>query len=113
MSKVFYDKLIVLTDVEREVNSLSRTKEEKNELWEIIDDTVHQRVLSCLFENLPESSHQEFIDKFDLCPFDEGLFDYLTGKIGKNVEELIKNELGELAYEILQDLKGEGFKGKK
>ena len=31
MSKIFYDRLVVLTDVEKEINSIARTKEEKDD----------------------------------------------------------------------------------
>jgi len=113
MSKIFYDDLIVLAEVEKEINTLSQSKEEKDELWELVDGMVHQKVMSCLFDNLPERFHEEFIEKFDICPYDEGLLDYLKEKINKNVEDIIKAEVGSLAFEILQDLRGQKAKKKK
>src|SRR4030066_1230028 len=106
MSKIFYDKIIVLEGIEKEINSRTQTKEEKDELWRIVDEIVHHKVFGCIMDNLPEKYHQEFIEKFNEAPHDESLFDYLKEKIGKNMEELIKLEIGDLAFEILQDVEG-------
>ena len=105
MSKIFYDRLIVLSDVEKEINSIAKTKEEKDEMWQIIDEIIHHKVLGCVLNKLPQKHHEEFLEKFNEAPYDEGLFDYLKEKIGENIEELIKQEVGDLAFEILQDLR--------
>lgn len=104
MSKLFFDHILILDDVEKEINQITRTEEERHELWHIVDDIVHHRVLDVIFEHLAEEHHLEFLDKYHQSPYDEALTDYLSEKIGENIEELIKQELGGLASEILEEI---------
>jgi len=106
MSKLFFDRLVILDDVEAEIKKVARTPEEKEELWQLVDEMVHHRVLGCVLDRLPKGSHQEFLEKFHAAPYDEGLIEYLKGKIGENVEELIKTEIGGLAFELLEEIRG-------
>jgi transcriptional regulator of NAD metabolism len=105
MSKIFYDRIIILEKVEKEINSIAQTEEEKDELRQIVDEIIHHKVFGCILKKLPERNHQEFLQKFNEAPHDETLFDYLKEKIKEDIEELIKQEMGNLAYEILQDIK--------
>jgi hypothetical protein len=107
MSRLFFDHLIVFDDVEKEVNALASTKEEKDELWSLVDELIHHRALGYVLDKLPRKHHEEFLVKFHESPHDESLFDYLKEKIGENIEEILREELGGLAFEILQDLRGE------
>lgn len=105
MSKLFFDHLVVLEEVEAEIKKTSQTKEERDELWELIDEMLHHRVLDTILDKLHHSHHEEFLEKFHRAPHDENLIDYLKEKIGENIEELIKAEIGELAFGILSDLR--------
>lgn len=105
MSKIFYDHLIVLEDVESEIKKIAQTPEEREELWNIVDETIHHRVLGCILDQLPRHYHEEFLDKFHKAPYDEGLMEYLKVKVGKNIEEVISQEIGTLAYEILSEIR--------
>lgn len=105
MSKIFYDRLISLEEVEIHISKVAKSSEEKEELWDLVDSIVHHKVIGAILGKLPQTSHQEFLDKFHKAPYDETLFDYLKEKIGPDVEELIRAEIGDLAYEILKELK--------
>jgi hypothetical protein len=105
MSKLYYDHLIAYEDIEIEISKISQSREEKEELWQIVDEMIHHKVLDLVLSKLPKDKHQEFMEKFVSAPHDEGLFDYLNDKIGDDVEKLVKKELDELAKEILKDLK--------
>lgn len=104
MSKVYYDYLIVLDDVDKYIKEVAETEEEKHELWQIVDEMVHHRVLGCVLDNLPKEYHEEFLGKFHEAPHDLSLMDYLKEKISDNIEELIKQEIGGLATELLEEL---------
>ncbi|KKQ96113.1 MAG: hypothetical protein UT23_C0041G0008 [Candidatus Woesebacteria bacterium GW2011_GWA1_39_12] len=91
MSKLYYDHLIVLDEVEAVIKRAAKTQEEKEELWKVVDETLHHRVMGKVLDKLPREHHEEFLDKFHASPHD--------------VEELIRQEIGNLAYELLQDLK--------
>jgi len=106
MSKIFYDHLIILEDVEREIAKSIETEEERHELWKIVDEIVHHKVMGCIMDKLPNENHREFLEKFHTSPHDESLIDYLKEKIGQNIEELIRQEIGGLSFELLEEIKG-------
>ena len=105
MSKLFFDHLVVLEEVDSEIKKIAETKEEREELWGLIDESVHHRVLDAILDKLPHSHHEEFLEKFHKSPHDETLMDYLKEKIGENIEEILKAEIGDLAFGILSDLR--------
>ena len=104
MSKVYYDHLIVLDDIEKKIKKIAQTQEEREELWQLVDDIIHHRVLACVLDNLPKDNHKEFLGMFHEAPHSLSLMDYLKERIKENVEELIKQEIGGLASELLEDL---------
>lgn len=106
MSKLFFDSLVTLGDVDSEIKKIAKSKEEKEELWQIVDEMVHHRVMGCVLDRLPKENHSEFLERFEAAPYDESLMDYLKEKIGENVEELIKQEIGSLAFELLEEIRG-------
>ena len=110
MSKLFFDKLIAFEEVEKVIKKHSTSKEEREELWQLVDEMIHHRVLGCVLDKLPANHHQEFLEKFHQSPHDESLIGYLTEKIGENAEELIKQEIGSLAYELLQEIQNSNSK---
>lgn len=105
MSKIFFDHLIELETVEAEIKKASKTPEEKEELWSIVDDIVNHKILEFILDKLSIQNHSEFLEKFHQAPHDTDLINYLSEKIGENIEELLRQELGNLAYELLEDIK--------
>jgi hypothetical protein len=105
MSKLFFDHLIVMEEVEVFVKKTAQTKEEREELWELIDEIIHHKVFDVILGQLPHEHHNEFLEKFHAHPHDESLIDYLKEKIGKNIEELIRQEIGGLSTELLESIK--------
>ena len=110
MSKLFYDHLIILEEVESEIKKSAETEEERHELWQLVDEIVHSKVLESILDKLPGEHHEEFLDKFHKAPYDEGIIDFLKEKIGENIEEIIRAEIGDLAFEILQEIRGKAIK---
>lgn len=106
MSKIFFDHLIKLEIVEAEIKKASKTPEEKEELWKIVDDIVNHKALGFILDKLPIQHHGEFLEKFHQAPHDTNLINYLSEKIGENIEELLRQELGNLAYELLNEIGG-------
>lgn len=104
MSHLFYDHLISLGDLEKEISKATSSVEEKHEAWNLVDEMVHHRVMGCILDKLPQENHNEFLEMFHATPHDNSLIDYLKEKIGENVEEIIKQEIGGLAFEILGDI---------
>ncbi len=104
MSKVFYDHLIVLEEVEVELNKLDLDRDERRELEHLIEEMTHHRVLDRVLTHLPKQHHEEFLKRFAKTPHDPGLIEYLDDKIEESVEEHVKDEMGKLKHEILSDL---------
>ncbi|MEK7497408.1 MAG: hypothetical protein AAB656_00630 [Patescibacteria group bacterium] len=105
MSKLFFDHLVVLTSVDAHVKSIAETAEEREELWQLVDELVHHRIMDIIFGNLPEEHHTEFMEKFTEFPYEERLFIFLNEKAGKNFEKIITEEMKILEDEILTDIK--------
>ena len=87
------------------INKTAHNKEEKEELWELIDEIVHHKVFDMILGRLPQKHHHEFLEMFHSHPHDEGLIDYLKEKIGENIEEIIRQEIGGLSVELLEGIK--------
>ena len=108
MSKIFYDRLLVLEEVETEIEGVVKTKEEKEELWDLVDEILNNRIIASILGKLPKEEHQNFLEKFEKAPQDEGLFHFLTEKVGEDIEEFLKKEIEKLKVEILKEIKGNG-----
>lgn len=105
MTKVFYDYLIDISDLEKEIEKVSSNDDERLELSSIADELVHNKVVASILENLPKENHLEFLNMFHTAPHDDNLVKYLKEKIGQNFEEIIRNEIGNLPWEILGNSK--------
>jgi len=105
MSKVFFDHLIALDEVESEIHSISETSEEKEDLWKLVDDIVNHRMMISILDRLPLEFHEDFLSRFHDAPHEESHIAYLNSKIEDDVEEIIKREVGKLKTELLQEIR--------
>lgn len=110
MSKIFYDHLIVFEDIDKEIKEAASTPEEREELWQLVDEITHHRVLEKILDALPKENHEEFLGKFHETPYDNSLMEYLNEKVKGNIEDIIKQEIGSLAFELLDEIRGQGKK---
>ncbi|OGM20318.1 hypothetical protein A2714_04705 [Candidatus Woesebacteria bacterium RIFCSPHIGHO2_01_FULL_38_9] len=106
MSHIFYDHLIILEEVEIEVKNIASSSEEREELWKLIDEIIHHRVLESIFDILPREHHEEFLTKFHEAPYHEELFNYLKEKTQQDVEKVLSEKIQALEKEILKEIKG-------
>jgi len=105
MSKLFFDKLLNLEKVDYQINRVAHSQEEKEELWTLVDEIVHHKVMGCVLDRLPSDSHSEFLTLFEHAPHDEKrIFDYLNKKVGANFAEILEQELGQLSVELLETI---------
>jgi hypothetical protein len=106
MSKLFYDHLIYLEEVEVEIKKTASSKEEREELWGLVDEIVTHKVLGKVLDKLPRAHHEEFLTLFHKCPHDQiTIFGYLKSKVGESIEKELQKELKSVSSEILQELK--------
>ena len=101
MSKVFYDHLVDLEKVEKYIKKIAKTPEEREELYSLVDEILHHKMLGCVLDKLPSEHHEEFLTRFSEKPHDEGLLVFLGERIKEDVEEFIRREVRMLAGELL------------
>jgi hypothetical protein len=106
MSKTYYDHLIVLEKVEVVIRESTQTPEEREELWQLIDEIIHHRVLQTVLTHLPDVHHKEFLTKFHETPHDDLLLSYLSEKSEKDIENILQEEIELLENELLRELRG-------
>ena len=105
MSKIFYDHLLIFEKVENEIKNKVQSSEEREELWNIVDEIIHQHVLISILDKLPEEHHNDYLEKFYSCPHSSGLITYLNEKIEEDIEKIISQRLTILENEILEAIK--------
>lgn len=101
MSKIFYDDIVDLKEIEKHVKRAVKNPDEREEIYLLIDDILHHRLLGSILEKLPKEHHKEFMHKFAECPHDEGHIKYLSDRVTEDVKEFIKSEVRRLSVEIL------------
>lgn len=106
MSKIFYDHLIVIEDVDERIDKLGLSPEHRQEIYQLIDEMIHHRILGCVLDRLPRQHHQKFLERFHTAPHDESHLGWLEERIEDDVKMLIKKEIKKLKKEILEDIKG-------
>ena len=100
----FNSTLITLDNLEREISKITETPEEKEEIWQIIDEMVHHRVLGCILDRLPKEHHHQFLSLFYECPYDEKILQFIEELVEDDIEDLIKKETKVFSQEILQEI---------
>jgi 16S rRNA C967 or C1407 C5-methylase (RsmB/RsmF family) len=102
--KIFYDEIIQIGELMTHIQSLQIETEEKEELAQMVDETVHHEMLSVILTHLPEEHHEEFLERFQARPHDESLLAYLKAKV-EGIEDKLKQagaEIREKFKTILQ-----------
>lgn len=115
MSKLFFDHLVELKRIDKEIRKVAATAEEREELWALVDEIIHHRVMGCILDRLPRDSHEEFLEMYHKSPHDETyIMTYLQEKVGTDIEQFLKNEIDNLGDEILGEISpGKANKTKK
>ena len=102
MSIAFYDHILHLDRLSAFVASLDIHKAEKEELWHLVDEILHHRVLGFILDKLPEIHHEEFLEKLANNPSDHSIITYLKDLIEGDIEELLSSEIATIEAEITE-----------
>ena len=102
MNKKFYSELASLEKIEKTIKNAPISEDEKRELWGIIEEIIHHRILGCALDNLSKEHHGEFLEKVKGANSHE-IMEFLEQK-NTDIKEKIKNEILIIADEILQDI---------
>lgn len=104
MAKLFYDHLVSWEKLTRSLDTLGAHGEDRIEIIEIIEESLHTEILIIVLEHLPQEKHEEFLDRFYEAPHDEIHIEFLKIHAHHNIEEKIQNRSTEIIEEILVDL---------
>ena len=105
MSKLFFDHLVELKEIDKEIKKVAKTREEREEFWLLVDEIIHHKVMGCILDKLPRENHEEFLQMYAQKPLDtEFIFGYLKKKAGNDIEANIKQEIDKLAIELLSEI---------
>ncbi|HLD91961.1 MAG TPA: hypothetical protein VI795_01045 [Patescibacteria group bacterium] len=101
MSIIFYDKLVVIKSLDKKIEKLTESGDEKQEMWQMVEEIIHHKVLGCCLDHLPKEHHSEFLDMFHKAPHDENLLKYLSKKSKTDMKKVIKQEIKDLTKDLL------------
>ena len=99
--KIFYDEIIQIGELMTHIQHLEIDTQEKEELANLVDETVHHEMVSVILTHLPEEHHEEFLERFQAKPHDPNLLEYLKVKV-----EGIEEKLEKKGKEIREKIKG-------
>lgn len=102
MSKLFFDRLLDLSELEEYIDTLELSPEEREETWALVDEAVHNTVFETIFDNLPKNHHSEFLDMFETLPYEESILDWLKEK-ADTIEDNITKSIEKLKKELLDE----------
>ena len=106
MSKLFYDHLVELKEIDKQIKKVAKTSAEREELWGLVDEMIHHKVFGCILDKLPKEHHEEFLGMVHKSPHDsEYLFVYLRERVGSDIETIIKKEIENFSVDLLRDIK--------
>lgn len=102
MSKIFYDHLIDFGKLDKLIKTHVKNKEARDEIYRLVDEILHHRVLGCILDRLPKDSHREFLDSVKAKAHDESILEYIRSRVTEDVEEFIRQEIVALSRELIE-----------
>lgn len=100
MTKIFYDHLVLREEISVELDKYAVGAEGKEELVQLVDETLHHQILNTILTHLPKEKHREFLEKFHQAPHDSQLLEYI-----KDFEEEIIKTAKKIKSDLLSEIK--------
>ncbi len=108
MSKIFFDYLLELDEIELFIKGQNFDYNEREEIWHLVDDILHHDIATEILDKLDRDHHHLFLEHITENPHDEKkVIEFLKEKISDDVEELIRLTGKKSALKILDSLKKE------
>jgi hypothetical protein len=102
MSQLFYDSFITLKEIERAINNIDLSNEEKQELWHLIDQLTHQRIMHTLLHHLPHQHHQHLLLLIKEKPHDTTIIEFVKENSEHDIEARLQKESENIVQELLE-----------
>lgn len=104
MNKIFYWHLVEMSPLK---TKLADRGVEESDLFEILDhveEIIHHRTLSLIFDSLPIEHHQEFTSRLVKNPQAKEIWSFINEKAQKDLSLEIEKNIRETIMEILEEL---------
>jgi hypothetical protein len=101
---MYFDHILVLDELEEHIHAVAETPEEKEELWQLVDELVQNEIMGCVLDNLPKEHHDEFLEKFHEAPHSHELIIYINERIDGDIEVILKDKVQTLNTEIVEEI---------
>lgn len=97
MSKLFYDHLIVIEEIEAVVGK-------NKKILDLVDRTLQHEILDVIFTYLPRDRHEEFLNMFHAAPHNPKLLNYLNDHSPVNMELAILDRANKTKKKLLREM---------
>lgn len=100
-----FNHLTLVEEIITEIDMHDLSAEERDELVELAQKTLHHHVLSTVLDHLPKDKHHHFITEYHRDPANQQLLTWLKQEITEDIEAKIKLEAARVKKEILTEIK--------
>lgn len=107
MSRLFFDHLLNFEELQALISEVVELEEERHELWYLVDEIIHHKVLECVFDHLPHDHHEEFLQMFHKNPSDGLLIHFVNTRASVDFENTLAGHLKNIKKELLDVMVGE------
>jgi hypothetical protein len=105
MNKVFYDHLIIIEEVITIIDAHDIDAQEKKQIMDLVEQTLHQEILNTVFNHLPKDHHETFLIHFNAVPHDRKIIDFIKDKSGVDIEKEILKTANSVKKKIIKEIK--------
>jgi len=105
MSQSIFHHLTLVEEIITEIDMHDLTTEERDELVDLAQKTIHHHTLTTVLDHLPPQKHHEFITKYKNDPENKELLAWLKSEIKIDIEAAIKTQAAKIKKEILAEIK--------
>jgi hypothetical protein len=105
MTKIFYWHLVEFTLLKEELIKKGIAGKEIEEILIEVEEIIHHKTLSLIFDHLPKQHHREFAVRLANDPRDSEILVFLHQKSGTDVAKLLAENIRLIVNEILEDLR--------
>jgi len=103
--KVFYSHLVVIEDLTSELDKWEIASEEKAEMLQLIEETLHHHTLNVILNHLPGHKHNEFLENLENNPENGEMLQWLKSEISGDIEAAIKVQADRIKKELLLEIR--------
>jgi hypothetical protein len=103
-TKLFYDHLILIEEIEITLVTHQITKEECEEMLHLVDKMMHSEILQEILKHLPHHHHQEFLTRFHATPHERSVMTFLKEHTLVDIEKEILQVANTVKKKVIKEI---------